>query len=106
MNSDSGRAATAESASEWCEYCKQAVDGRFFTRLAVARDAEVICCVHCWDDSMILHEAPGPTRTARLQDIIDNPRKLVMPGTSLGQQLHMSPEAAAEWARQQLDESL
>jgi len=42
---------------------------------------------------------------ARLRDIVEHPRELVMPGTDLGQQLHMPPEAAAEWARQGIEGS-
>ena len=86
-----------------CYYCARTVAGGTFTRYAVSRSVEIICCAACWDDAMILHEAPGPTRTARLQAIIDNPRHIALPGTGLGQQLHMAPDAAAEWARQQLD---
>lgn len=86
-----------------CYYCGRTAAGGTFTRYAVSRSVEIICCAGCWDDAMILHEAPGPTRTARLQAIIDRPREIVLPGTSLGQQLHLLPEAASDWARQQLD---
>lgn len=105
MSSESDHAAAHGSGRERCHYCQLAVDGRFFTRWAVTRDTEILCCANCWDDAMILHEAPGPSRMARLRDIVEHPRELVMPGTDLGQQLHMPPEAAAEWARQGIEGS-
>lgn len=60
MSSESDHAAAHGSGRERCHYCQLAVDGRFFTRWAVTRDTEILCCANCWDDAMILHEDPRP----------------------------------------------